>query len=355
MIINMSLFLAILGITKTESDNTGTALDKIKILLQEYLPLPLINLYRIYTYNLSLAVNKQPWSILKNLLNTTQKIFHKRQTILFYPDFPYRKATIYQICLLLGYKITNNPKKQFDLVINWQRYQTFFTEEAILSEFSQQQNCTVVNLNCQDVSKSFINQIFYEAFGYSIAVDPLTYTGKCVVKSNLNAQHDGQIISCPMEQIETSESEVVYQKFIDNELEECTVIDYRVPIFKQVIPFVYVYIKHNKTETQRFFGYPSLISVQAIETSTVFNQDEINKILSFCQKLGLDYGELDILRDNIDQQIYIVDANNTPSSRLLFEPLQLPLEKCILEAGDRKIALEKMATAFQKEFLNIES
>ena len=354
MMINLSLFLALLGINQTESDTTRTLLDKIKILLQEYLPVTLINLYRIYTYNLSLEVNKQPWSILKNLLNTTQKIFHKRQTILFYPDFPYRKATIYQICLLLGYKITNNPKKQFDLAIKWQRYQTFFTEEAILSEFSQQQNRTVVNLNCQDVSKSFINQIFYEAFGYSIAVDPLTYTGKCVVKSNLNAQHDGKIISCPIEQIEDSESEVVYQKLVDNELQEGKVVDYRVPIFKQVIPFVYVYLKHNKTETQRFFGYPSLISVQVVETSTIFNIDEISKILSFCKKLGLDYGELDILRDKIDQQIYIVDANNTPSSRLLFEPLQLPPKKCLLDAGDRKIALEKMAEAFQKEFLNLE-
>ena len=354
MMINLSLFLALLGITKTESDTTGTLLDKIKILLQGYLPLSLLNLSRIYTYNLSLEVNKKPWNVLKNLVNTTQKIFNNRKTILFYPDFPYRKATIYQICLLLGYKITNNPKKHFDLAINWQRYQTFFKEEPTLSCFSQQQNHHIVNLNCQDVSKAFINQIFQEAFNYSIAVDPLTYTGKCVVKSNLNAQHDGKIISCPIEQIEDSESEVVYQKLVDNELQEGKVIDYRVPIFKQVIPFVYVYLKHNKTETQRFFGYPSLISVQVVETSTVFNADEINKILSFCQKLGLDYGELDILRDNIDQQIYIVDANNTPSSRLLFEPLQLPPEKCILKASDRKIALEKMATAFQKEFLNIE-
>ena len=29
--------------------------------------------------------------------------------------------------------------------------------------------------------------------------------------------------------------------------------------------------------------------------------------------MGIDYGELDILRDNNDGRIYIVDANNTPS------------------------------------------
>jgi hypothetical protein len=29
--------------------------------------------------------------------------------------------------------------------------------------------------------------------------------------------------------------------------------------------------------------------------------------------MGLDFGELDILRDNDDGRIYIVDVNNTPS------------------------------------------
>jgi hypothetical protein len=77
-------------------------------------------------------------------------------------------------------------------------------------------------------------------------------------------------------------------------------------------------------------------------------------MLSFCQKLGLDYGELDVLRDRIDRQLYIVDANNTPSSRLLFEPLVLPPEKCVITADERQFALEKMAEFFQKEFLNIE-
>ena len=71
------------------------------------------------------------------------------------------------------------------------------------------------------------------------------------------------------------------------------------------------------------------------------------------QKLGLDDGELDILRDNIDKRLYIVDANNTPSSRLLFEPLHLSSKKCILAADDRQFALRKMALSFQKEFVNI--
>ena len=36
------------------------------------------------------------------------------------------------------------------------------------------------------------------------------------------------------------------------------------------------------------------------------------KILLFCRRMGLDYGELDMLRDREDGRLYIVDVNNTP-------------------------------------------
>ncbi len=350
MMINFALFFPLLSVTKVNSSNINNYLDKAKIFGQKYLPLSLLNLYRIYTYNFSIDVAKQPLDIVQKLITTTKKLFNNRKKILFYPDFPYRKATIYQVFLLLGYDVTDNPRDKFDIAIKWQRYKTFFSEESILSRLSEQ-NIKVINLNCQDVSKSLTNQLFDETFGYSITVKPLTCTGKCVVKSNLNAKHDGKIISCPIDKIESG---VVYQKLVDNELEEGKVIDYRVPIFNQLIPFVYIYTKKNQTETQRFFGYPSLISVQVAETQEIFNEAEISNILSFCQKLGLDYGELDVLRDKGDQRIYIVDANNTPSSRLLFEPLHLPPENCIMTPSDRQFALEKMSQAFQKEFLNIE-
>jgi hypothetical protein len=35
-------------------------------------------------------------------------------------------------------------------------------------------------------------------------------------------------------------------------------------------------------------------------TETVLSSDEVAKILAFCDHLHLDYGELDILRDNGD-------------------------------------------------------
>ena len=324
-------------------------LSQIKQLLRRYTPLALINLYETYKYNLSTVLEQHPLSLIQNVLTTTRKLSNNRKTILFYPDFPYMQATIYQVCLLLGYEVTNNPVKNFDVAIKWKRYATFAPNDNILSHLSAQ-NISVVNINCEDVSKLNVDKIFHLVFGYSTAVDPLTYTGKCVVKSNLNAQHDGKIISCPISKIEP---DVFYQKLIDNEVEDGQVLDMRVPVFKNVIPFVYLYLKKNLTEEQRFFGYPSLISVRLAEAHEVFEEDEVRKIIWFCQKIGLDYGELDVLRDNNDKQLYIIDANNTPSSRLLFEPLRIPRKKCILPPIDRLIALNKLTQAFQEKLLRL--
>ena len=333
-------------------------LFKAKKTLRKHLPTALVNLYdrwkynyfnltRTYDYNFSTLLEPKPRDLTKNLLTTTKKILIPRKRILFYPDFPYKKAALYQICLLLGYDITNEPQRKFDLAVKWQRYATFFPNDRVLVELSQQNN-NIINLNCRDVSKKYINKVFKQVFGYDLGVDPLTYPGKCVAKSNLNAQHDGRIIDCP---ISNKKSGIVYQKLIDNEVQANTVCDYRVPIFKNLIPFVYIYYKKNHTKKQRFYGYPSLVSVELAEAEEVFSQDEIKKIISFCHTIKLDYGELDILKDRQDGRIYIVDANNTPSSRLLFEPVEMPYQKCILSWEQRQTILHKFVQAFRSQLL----
>ena len=342
-----------------QSNSIFTPIVNTKKALRERLPVNIVKLYDrwkynyfnwswTYQYNLSTLEKKDFLPTTSNILTTTKKLVTPRKRILFYPDFPYKKAALYQICLLLGYDVTDDPERKFDLAVKWERYATFFENDRVLSELSQQNN-KIININCRDVSKNYTNKVFEQVFGYSLGVNPLTYTGKCVAKSNLNAQHDGKIIDCPIPQ---AKSGVTYQKLIDNEVTEKTVLDYRVPIFKQEIPLVYIYLKKNQNSTQRFFGYPSLISVALAETITVFSQDEIQKILYFCQKIGLDYGELDILRDRKDGRIYIVDANNTPSSRLLFEPVEMSYEKCLLTFEQRQTVLDKYTQAFKSQFID---
>ena len=42
-------------------------------------------------------------------------------------------------------------------------------------------------------------------------------------------------------------------------------------------------------------------------------KEEINKIKEFCGRMGLDYGEVDVLLDSGERRIYIVDVNNNPA------------------------------------------
>ena len=85
-------------------------------------------------------------------------------------------------------------------------------------------------------------------------------------------------------------------------------LDMRVPIFGSILPLVY-----HKTRSleARFLTFHS---AKLRETDDVLSKDEQAKILQFCRAIGLDYGELDVLRDNGDGRIYVVDANNTPDS-----------------------------------------
>lgn len=324
--------------------------DSIVTILKDY-NYKILNVYRTYKYNLSFVEKKQPIAVFKNLIETTKKLTSaRRKTILFYPNYPYWKASIYQFCLALGYDIINNPDRDFDVAIHWKRYATFFPKDPVLSRLSGE-NQTVYNNLCEDVSKTYIDRVFLEVFGYCTVVDPLTHTGKCVSKSDLNAQHDGKIINCP---ISSKQPGVIYQKLIDNEIEKGKVVDFRVPIFKQTIPVVYRYLKKNLNDEQRFFGYPSLILVEVLDAKDVFSAEEISKIIEFCQKIGLDYGEIDILKDEGDKRIYIIDANNTPSSRLLFERVEMPTEKCILTYEQRQNIIERSLTALQKEIFNLD-
>ena len=56
----------------------------------------------------------------------------------------------------------------------------------------------LVNFRCHDVSKSKVAAAFETAAGYNLSVDPTTFTGRMVEKSELNAAHDGRVLERPL-------------------------------------------------------------------------------------------------------------------------------------------------------------
>lgn len=254
----------------------------------------------------------------------------RHKNALFYPEYPDKRAAICKVLSALGYNITNNPKRKFDIAFYWEDT-TFRKESQFLQSLSKK--CRVINLRCLDISKRKVEAVFHEVFGYGSFVDPTTHRGKCVRKSDLNARHDGLVLDCP---IDKPEPGYIYQKLLDQIDDQQLVIDYRVAVFGSEI--AYFKLRYKKLEDR--FAHTNRERVMRVEEA--LSVEEKENIIRFCQKLGMDYGELDMIRDQNDRRLYIVDANSTP-----FRP---PPEFNVSDE-DRKRMVRKSKRSFQRQFL----
>lgn len=254
----------------------------------------------------------------------------KRDKIFFYPQKPNPRSVIYEIINILGLSITKRRKDNFQIAINWEDI-TFRKEYNFLEKINEEK--LVINIKCKNISKKNVDKIFKETFGYSILINPSKNNGLCLVKNDLNAKHDGKIEETPIKEINHN---YVYQRIINNTNEKGDFYDIRVPIFQDYIPFVFVKTKANKTRFKDKY-----ISATIHKTEEIFTTYEIKKINEFCLQIGMDYGELDILRDKENKRIYIIDANNTP-----WGP---PSE---LSEKDSNWVLKEYAKAFETVFVN---
>jgi hypothetical protein len=225
----------------------------------------------------------------------------RHKTILFYPEIPHESYVIDKICSMLGYKKTANVNNSSDLAINWEDI-TFRSQDCNLSEISNKRE--VVNIKCSDISKKRVDAIFKEVFGYSLTIDPLKHSGLCAKKSDLNGMHDGGVIKCP---VTHADPNFVYQKVVDNCVNGNLIQDIRIPVFKSKIPFIY--FKYRPIQN-RFSNENSRVEIS--EVIPAISKDEKEKIITFCDKIGLDYGEIDAARDRENKRLYILDVNNTP-------------------------------------------
>jgi hypothetical protein len=164
----------------------------------------------------------------------------------------------------------------------------------------------VINDTHMDCRKRNVQAVFEKVSGRSLGVDPLAYEGIAVVKSDRNAEHDGMLVRLP---VSAARDGFVYQRLIDNVVGDSFVFDIRLPLFRGVIPLAYIKLR------PREFRFDPAINhtVTLVLPSEVLNTDEIELCRAFAAEIGMEYGELDVLRDRTDGQIYIVDANNTPA------------------------------------------
>ena len=218
--------------------------------------------------------------------------------IAFVSDRPRPWYLIWAVMASMGARIVHDPAKA-DIVMQFD--DATISPKPSLPDFPGRMP-RLVNINCQDVSKSAVARAFERAAGYSLVVDPATYRGAMVDKSEVNAAHDGRIVVGPL----PAGPGRSYQKLIDNEVRGGLVEDLRtvtvggkpVAVFRKRRPLAHRFANQNS-------------EVDWVEPEEVYSPDEIALIGRFTRELGLDWGGVDVLRHRGDGRIYIVDANKT--------------------------------------------
>ncbi|MEO1643279.1 MAG: hypothetical protein AAFR74_08080 [Pseudomonadota bacterium] len=249
---------------------------------------------------------------------------HKRATIAFYPDKPRPWYFVWPVMHASGAKLISDCSKA-DIVFQ-------FDDSTTANHIPPQTKpgAQLVNFDCRDISKSAVAEAFQKAAGYSLRVDPRTYDGRMVEKSEMNAAHDGRIIEGPMEPL----ADKTYQVLVDNEIEGGLVEDLRCCIVGGVPAIA---MRKRRQIDRRFLNENAEVLLEAPED--IYSEDEIEVITRFASEMGLQWGGVDVLRDRNSGKIYIVDANKTDMG----PPVAMKL-------GDKLKSTRRMAKAFVAAF-----
>jgi hypothetical protein len=159
-----------------------------------------------------------------------------------------------------------------------------------------------LNRHCTDISKTTVDRVWAEIAGYSISLDPLWTTGPLVVKPDQNGARAGRVVDGPVRERKTGH---VYEKLIDSR-DGDKIWSTRVALVCGRV--VNAYVKW-RPYPHWFRGPEVTVPVAPAE---LFSTEEQQLMLDFARAIGMDYGELDVLREKESGLTYVVDANRTP-------------------------------------------
>ena len=241
------------------------------------------------------------------------------------PTYPSKKTTLSKIARMNRVRLTNKMVANPEVIVYFENA-TYGSASSLRRKYPK---ARIINVNCPDISKERVHVVHLEALGYSMNLNPKTYIGVAVEKSDENAVHDGREVMCP---IAFPKTDAVYQKVLDNTSEDGEYVDIRVPVVKGKIPLVYLKFK---TEKYRFTNKAHRATLHKPEE--IFSEEEISQIEKYALAMKVDFCELDVLRHKGNKKIYIIDVNKTP-----YGPPE-PLNK-----RDQTIALKKLSDAFMQ-------
>ena len=221
-----------------------------------------------------------------------------------YPHF--EKATAYFMLKKAGADFVNKFDRNADIGWFWDSQIKLDKKTDKMFDFTK--NMRFLNFFLKDTSKDFVAKSMEEHFGYTFKINPNTFNGYCIAKHNGNGTKSCFFLKCPINADEVFHDHC-YQKIINysSKIDSSTLYELRIPIFKNIIPFAF-FKKRNKG--LRFTSKNK--SMEIVPATAHLSEQECQDIIMYCQKIGLEYGEIDILRSDEDGKIYIIDVNNTP-------------------------------------------
>lgn len=259
----------------------------------------------------------------------TQKKTTENISITCYPHTPLPLYTLWNMAQVCGFSIQSYESG----TDNHQPTILFVDTTQIDISILPPERSTWINGTCLDIQKSTVASIYTEVTGEALTIDPGVYEGSIVEKSEKNPSHDGRIFEGPVKNFSPVAGKT-YQKLINNVAADNTCEDLRTVIVGNTIPLVFR-IRRNMQE--RFEGYASQSSI--VNPQDIFSETEQQQLIKIAKRIGLNFGELDVLRDTQTQKIYVVDVNKTTVS----PPANFSFQ-------ERKQALEVVGQAFKKEF-----
>ena len=212
------------------------------------------------------------------------------------------------------------------VAIKWSPWSEYTIPDDVRRQLKARKIINDTHFSC---GKDNVARCFAAAFGYGLSVNPETTAGPMVRKSLRNAAHDGVIVNGPVK----AEEGFSYALLVDNQVGDL-VEDVRLPIVGRTIPFAYLKYRPVSSRFSNKNSYSGMAGC-----ASVLSAEERSSVLEFARLIGLEFGEIDALRDRASGRLYIVDANNTASG---------PPNG--LSAVESALAVDLVADAIMQEF-----
>ena len=240
-----------------------------------------------------------------------------------YPRKPLPIYTAWAMARVCGFTLKRSVGKKTLLFLD----STYIPSSFLPAEAEQW-----INGTCRDIRKSTVAKKFEEVTHRRLFLDA-DFEGEMVEKSETNGVHSGRIVQGPLKERTQGHT---YQRLVHNVTADGTAVeDLRVVVVGTVIALVF---QKRRPIHRRFEEFS--VDVKTLNPKSTFSHDEYDTLIRFARHIGLDFGEMDVLRDTYDKQLYVVDVNQTPVS----PPITLPFR-------ERVRALKIIGDVFEKEFL----